>query len=146
MQNENRRVGSGGVDFLQRRHPAFGKLELAPAAHHADPLAGRRALRLVLEHTQAVGEGRHAVPTELHIIVQPAANDVQVRVVETGNATAAFQVDDLRVWSTFVFLCVVNADNAAIFDGDIAGFWILGVQGRYAAVIEDEVGRRFHTL
>src|SRR5713226_4629018 len=50
MEDENRRVGRRRVDFLQCRHPALDKLEFAPTADHAYPLAGRRALRLFPEH------------------------------------------------------------------------------------------------
>ena len=70
MQNEHRRIGRGGIDFIQRRHPALGELKLAPAADHAHPLSGRRALRLFLQHAQSVRQRRHAVPAKFHVVVQ----------------------------------------------------------------------------
>jgi hypothetical protein len=53
MQNENWRFRRGCIDFLQRRHPAFGELEFAPATNHAHPLAGRVRLRLLSSTSQA---------------------------------------------------------------------------------------------
>src|SRR5260370_42531859 len=56
VQNKDRCLGGSGIDFLQRRHSAFGKLKLAPAADYAHPLARRRASGLLLEHSQSVCE------------------------------------------------------------------------------------------
>ena len=53
-----------------------------PAADHAHPLRRRRALGLLLEHPHRVGERRHAVPAQLHVVVEPAADQMHVRVVE----------------------------------------------------------------
>ena len=78
VQDEYRRIGSRVVDFFECRHPAFRKLELGPTADNPHPLTGRRALRLFFEHAESVGERRHAIPTQLHVIVQPSANDVEV--------------------------------------------------------------------
>ena len=41
---------------ITARHPAFRELKFAPTAHHTNPLTGRRALRLLLEHPQSVCE------------------------------------------------------------------------------------------
>ena len=139
MQDENRRIRRGGVDFVQRRHPAFGELKLAPAADHAHPLAGRRALRLFLQHAQSVGERWHAVPAQFHVVVQSAANDVQVRVVQSGNDAAAFEVNHLRVWPALILLRVVHADDAAVLDGEIGRFRILRVERGDAAVVKNQV-------
>ena len=78
VQDENRGVRGGGVDLVQRRHAAFGKLELGPAAHHAYPLRRRRAQSLLFQHPQGIGQRRHAFPAQLEVVVQPAANEVQV--------------------------------------------------------------------
>ena len=78
MQDEDRRIRRGVVDFVQRRHPALGKLKFAPTANHAHPLARRRALCLLLQHAQRVGECGHTIPAKLHVVVEAAANDVQM--------------------------------------------------------------------
>src|SRR5205085_8013756 len=81
VQDKYRRFGGDGVDFIQRRHPAFGELKLAPAPDDADPLSGRSALDLFLEHAQGVSEGRNSVPSQLQVIRQSAANDVCMGVI-----------------------------------------------------------------
>ena len=74
MQDEDRRVRRRRVDFLQRRHAPLGELELGPAADHTHPLRRRRARGLFLQHAQRVRQRRHAVPAQLHVVVEPAAN------------------------------------------------------------------------
>ena len=78
VQNKNRRFGSGGIDFFQGRHPAFGKLKFGPAADHPYPLAGWRALRLFLQHPQGVRERWNAVPAQFHVVIQAAANHMKM--------------------------------------------------------------------
>src|SRR5207237_1813084 len=80
MQDKYRRFGRDGIDFIQRWHPTFGKLKLAPAPDDSDPLSGRGALDLFLEHAQGVSEGRNSVPSQLQVIGQSAADDVCMRV------------------------------------------------------------------
>ena len=133
--------GRGGVDLLQRRHPAFGKLELAPATDHTHPLAGRRALRLFPEHPQSVGQRRHAVPAKFHVIIQSAANDVQMRVVQSGNHAPAFEVNHFGVRPGLIFLRVIHADDAAVFDGKIGRFGIFRIERGDASVVKNEIGK-----
>ncbi len=54
VQDEHGRVGSRGIDLLQRRHAALGELELRPAADHPDPLRRRGPRRLLLQQAQRV--------------------------------------------------------------------------------------------
>lgn len=76
LQQEDRRLGSECIDFLKRGHPALRELKFAPPANHPDPLTGRRALSLFLEHPQSICERGHAIPSKLHVVVQTAANHV----------------------------------------------------------------------
>src|SRR6266404_5258132 len=46
VQNEDWCVGGGGVDLVERGHPALGELELAPAADYSHPLRRRSAFGL----------------------------------------------------------------------------------------------------
>ncbi len=55
VQDKHRRVGRGFIDFVQRRHPTFGKLEFGPATHHPHPLWRRGTQRLLLQHPQRIG-------------------------------------------------------------------------------------------
>ena len=142
MQDENRRVRRGGVDFVERRHAAFGELKLAPTADHAHPLSRRRALRLFLQHSQSVGERRHAVPAEFHGVIQSAANDVQMRVVETGNHPATVQVNRLRAWPALITLSVVHTNNAAIRDGEVFRLGIFRVERGDAPILKNQIGSR----
>src|SRR5436190_16965393 len=56
VQDEDRRFGGDGVDFIKRGHTPFGELELAPTADDADPLTGWCPLRLLLQYAQSIRE------------------------------------------------------------------------------------------
>lgn len=96
MQDEHRGVGGGLIEFFEGRHAFFGELEFVPATDHAHPLRCWRAVGLGLEHAQRVGQGRYAFPAQLEVVIEPATDQVQVRVVEARNHRALVQVDDLR--------------------------------------------------
>src|SRR5438094_7040914 len=141
MQDENRRVRRGGVNFFQGRHAALSELKLAPAADYAHPLTRRRALCLVFQHPQSVRKGRHTIPAQLDIVVQPATNDVQVRIVQTRNYSSSFKINDLRIRSGLIFFRVVHADDAAILNGKISRFRTLGIERRDAPVMNNQIWR-----
>ena len=69
---------------------------LGEAAHHAHPLRRGRDGDLTLEHGHGVGQRAHAVPAQLHVVVQAAAHHVRVVVVQAGQDGAALQVDAPR--------------------------------------------------
>ena len=120
MQHKDRSVGSGLVDFFQSWHAPLGELELRPAADHAHPLGRRRALCLLLQHTQGVGKRRHAIPTQFHIVVEATADRMHVRIVETRDHRSAAEIDCFRVGSsqTHNFFVGANADKAPILNGN----------------------------
>ena len=92
------KTGVSGATWLisvQRRHAPLGELELGPAADDAHPLRRRGACACSLQHRQGVGERGHAVPAELHVVVEPAADDVEVGIVETRDDAPALEVDPL---------------------------------------------------
>ena len=78
VQNEDWRVGGGGVDLVERGHPALGELEFAPATDYSHPLRRRRAFGLLMQQAQRVGQAGHAVPPEFHVVTEAAANWVHV--------------------------------------------------------------------
>src|SRR5579863_4275229 len=82
------------VDFIQRRHPALGKLKLRPPADNAHPLRRGGPSCLLLEHTQRIGERRHAIPAKFHVVIQAAPDRVHVRIVKTGDHRSAVSIND----------------------------------------------------
>src|SRR5437667_10776616 len=76
VQDEDRRFGGDGVDFIKRGHTPFAELELTPTADDADPLAGRCPLSLLFEHPQSVRAGRNPVPATLEVVATAAAHDM----------------------------------------------------------------------
>ena len=95
MQQKDRRIGRDRVELLDRRQALFGELVLGEAADHAHPLRRRRDGDLALQHGHGVGKAAHAVPAQLHVEVQPAADDVQVVIDQAGQNAPALQIDDL---------------------------------------------------
>jgi hypothetical protein len=76
MQQEHRRVRRNGIELLDGRQPLLGELMRGKAAHYAHPLRRRGDGNLPLEHRHGVREALHPVPAQLHVEVQPAADDV----------------------------------------------------------------------
>ncbi|MNI22979.1 hypothetical protein D3C73_765460 [compost metagenome] len=95
MQDENRGLWRGGVDLVERRQPLFDELVAGEAADDAHPLRRRRILSLGLQHGHGVGQAGYAVPAELHVVVQPAADEVGVAIDQARHHPPAAQVHDL---------------------------------------------------
>ena len=140
MQDEHGGLRRGGIDFFQGRHPSLGKLKLTPAANHAHPLTRGCALGLLLQHPQSIGERRHAVPAELHVVIQSATNDVKVRVVESRDEAAAFEIDDHGARAALVSF--VNSEDAPIFDSKAPCFRVAQIERGDAAVVENQIRLR----
>jgi hypothetical protein len=140
VQDEYRRIGSRVVDFFECRHPAFRKLELGPAADNPHPLTGGRALRLLFEHAQGIRERRDAVPSQFHVVIEAAANDVEMRVVESGDDPAAVQADYFP-GSALECFRIIEGDDPSVFDSETDGFRVFRVESGDASVVEHEVGK-----
>src|SRR5208282_2029410 len=82
--------------LIQRGHPALRELELRPSSHHSNPLRGRCPRNLLLQHAQRVSERWHTIPTQLHVVVKPAADRMHVRVIQAGDDRPATAVDHIR--------------------------------------------------
>ena len=95
VQQENRRLGGDGVELGDGRQPLFSELVLAEAADHAHPLRRRCDGDLALQHAHGIGEAAHAVPAQLHVEVEPAADDVEMVVDQPRQDAPALEVDDL---------------------------------------------------
>ncbi len=89
VQDEDRGVRRRLVQLRERRQTPLGELQLREAAHDAHPLPRRRAGDLLAEHAHRIGEAGHAVPAQLEVVVEPPADDVQVRIVEAGDDAPA---------------------------------------------------------
>ena len=94
MHYEDRRVRRCCVDFIEGWHPALGELELCPSSDDSDPLRSGRPRRLLFQHPQGVGERRHTIPAQLKVVVEPTADRMHMRIVESGNDGAPAAVDD----------------------------------------------------
>jgi hypothetical protein len=66
---------------------------------------------------------------------------MQVRIVESGNDTATFQVNDLRVWPAFIPIRFIHTNDASILDGDTGGFGMFRIERGDATVLKNKVGR-----
>ncbi len=93
---EHGSLGGEGVDLLEGRQSLLRELMLGEAAHHAYPLRRRRDRDLPLQHLHGIRERAHAVPPQLHIEIEAAADDVEVVVDQAGQDAASLQVDDSR--------------------------------------------------
>ena len=123
MQQEDRRLGRGGIELGDGRQPLLGELMLAEAANHAHPLRRRCDGDLALQHAHRVGEAAHAVPAQLQVEVEATANDVEMVVDEARQDAPALEVDDLGLRTCQRHHLAVGADNeeAAVANGDGGG-------------------------
>ena len=88
--------GSGGVEIGDRREALLGELRAGQAAYDGHPLARWRALRLLAQHPQARAQRRYPVPAQLKQVVHASADEVDVRVVESGDHAMPERVDHGR--------------------------------------------------
>ncbi len=97
MQNEDGRIGGGGIDFRQSRQAFFGKLMFAKAADDPNPMGWGGDLRLALQHRHGIGQGRHPFPAQFQVIIQTAPNEVNMAVDQAGDHAATMGIDLERV-------------------------------------------------
>src|ERR1700719_3715518 len=96
MHHEDRCVRRCCIDLIERWHPALGELKLCPPSDNPDPLRSRRPRRLLFQHAQSVGERRYTIPAQLKVVVEPAADRMHMRIIESRNDGAPPAVDDSR--------------------------------------------------
>ena len=143
VQDEYGGVRCGFVQFFNGRQAFFGELELVPATDHPHPLRRWCAVRLVLEQAQGVDKGGYAFPAQFKVVIEPSSDQVQVRVVETGNHRATVEVDDLCAGTLQGHGLGVAADHheTSVLDRDGAGLGFLAIDCVQASVVQNEVGR-----
>jgi hypothetical protein len=97
---------------------------------------------LALEHAHRIGEALHAVPAQLHVEVESAADDVGMVVAQAGQHLPALEPDELRAGpargTTSASLPTRRKRPSLIATALATGF--AAVQRREHAVMEDEVG------
>ena len=132
MEEEDRRFGRRRVYLVEGRHAPLGELELRPAADNPHPLRRRRAVGLALEHAERIGERRHILPAQLHIVVEPAADEMCVAIVEAGNDAPATEIDDVRavIRESHDLFVGANRLDQPIANGDRLGLRLGAVKGR----------------
>ena len=148
MQDEDGRVRRDRVDLVEGRQALLGELMLREAADHAHPLRRGRAVDLLFQHAHGVGERAHAVPAQLHVVVEAAADDVHVAVDQARDDAPPFEVDaaGLRPGELHDLMIAADGGEAPVADGDGRGLGLLPVQGRNLAVEENQIRRCIHCL
>ena len=94
MQDEYRRLRRDRVQFLDGRKSLLDELVFGETPNDAHPLRRRSNGHLPLQHAKGVGEAPYAVPAQLHVEIEPAADDVEVVVDQAWQDTLALQIDD----------------------------------------------------
>ncbi|GGY51269.1 hypothetical protein GCM10010363_35330 [Streptomyces omiyaensis] len=145
VEDEDGGVGGGGVQLGHGGHPALGELLRRPAADDPHPLAPGRPRRLFAEHGEPFAEGGDAVPAQLQDVVEAAADDVQVGVVESGDDAAAQRVDHAgrRTDVPGDGAVVADGEDPSVADGERPGRRVGRIARVDLRVADDEVGRVF---
>ena len=142
MHDEHRRVGRHGIDLVERRQALLGELLISEATDHAHPLRRRGARDLLFQAPHRIGERGDAVPAQLHVVVEPAADDVDVRVDQARNHAARRGVDDTGVGADqgHHFSGIAHGDEAPARHRHGTGQRALFVQGGDLGVMDDQIG------
>ena len=137
------RVGRRLVELLEGRHALLGELVLVEPADHPHPLRRRRARGLLAEHAHGFGERRHAVPAQLHVVVEAAADHVRVAVHQAGNDATPADVDHTSRGPGKRHDLALAADGgeAVARDRHRRGLGLGGVEGGELAVPQDQGDR-----
>src|SRR6266852_5751196 len=120
MKHKHRCVRRGLVQLVQSWHAPLGELKLRPAAHHPDPLSGWGSPSLLSQHSQTVRERRHAIPAKFEIVVEPAANQVSMRIIQAWNGGPLVQIDELGPLATPPHRLAIgsNSEKLAVTNGN----------------------------
>ena len=65
-----------------------------------------------------------------------------MRIVQSGDGPATFEVDDFGVRSALVLLCVIHTHDTAVFDSDVCRFGIARIECGDVAIVKNQVNRR----
>jgi len=143
VQHQHRGVRRGGVELGDSGQLLFGELRAAPAAHDAYPLAGRRTLCLLTQHPQPQAQRWHPFPAQLKQVVHASADEVDVRVIESGDHAAPERVDHAgtRPGQGSDVGLVADGGDAPCGYGERGGLRPGGIPSEDPAVPQDQIGR-----
>src|ERR1700737_1033422 len=144
MKDEDWRVGRGGVDVLQRGHPPFDKLKFSPPSNPPHPLRRGCSSRLLAQHLQRERQRGHPFPAQLHVVVQSAANDVQMRIIETWNDSSSFKVDDFRLWPSLEFRGIIDPCKFVADYHYLSSRRMAWIERRDSSVLKNKISDRLH--
>src|SRR6266478_5421784 len=119
MKHRHRCVRRGLVQLVQRRHAPLSELKLRPAAHHPDPLSRWGSPSLLSQHSQTVRERRYTIPAKFEIVVEPAANQVSMRIIQAWDGAPSVQIDELGLLATVCHYLAIgsNGEKLAVENG-----------------------------
>src|SRR5262249_56499528 len=124
----------------QRVYKSLYEWNLQPAANVTHQLRCRSALGLLFQHPKRVGQAEQAVPAKFHVVIQTAANRMDVGVVKAGNDAAAFEIDHHGVIAALRLLHVTYGYDAAVLDSQTSCFGPSRVKCSDAPVVKNHVG------
>ena len=64
---------------------------------------------------------------------------MQMRVIESRNDAASFEINDFRARAAFVRLRIVDANDASVIDGEVCRLGILRVESGDTPVVKNQV-------
>ena len=115
-------------------------------ADDPDPLRRRRTVHLHFEHRHGIGERTNAVPAQLHIVVEPAADHMHVAVDQPRDDAPAIEIDAPRFRSgksnDLAFLAY--SLEPSVPDRDRARLRVRAVERGDLTIDEDEIGGLVH--
>src|SRR6266704_3385602 len=114
MHHKDRCVRGCCINLIQRWHPVFSELKLCPPSDNSDPLRSRRPRGLVFQHAQGVGERRYTIPAQLKVVVEPAANRMHMRIIQSRNDGVSPTVDNAGRWPAQTLNLVISTDGSHI--------------------------------
>ncbi|KAG0923458.1 hypothetical protein G6F32_014270 [Rhizopus arrhizus] len=113
---------------------------LGEAAHHPHPLRRGGDGDLPAQHGHGVRQAGHAIPAQFQVVVQAAADQVRVAVVEAGQQAPALRIDQGRFGAPVAHDLLVTADgnDAPLLHGQRLCVWLLRVEGGDAGIADDQ--------
>ncbi len=143
MQQKDRRLRCDGIELVDRRQPFLGELMFGEATDDAHPLRRRGHLHLALQHRHRIGQRTYAVPAQLHVEVETAADDVKMVVNQAGQHALTLQINEQRVFAGERHHLVVAPDRRelAVSDRDGACRRVGAIERCEQSAMQDEVRR-----
>jgi hypothetical protein len=144
VEQKDRSIWRNRVQLFDSRQTPLGELVLGKAANHPHPLRRRRHPHLPLQHRHRISERAHPIPAQLHIEVEPAADDVQVIVDQAGQHPPALEIDNLGLLAGKFHHVIVAAHcgEFTVRDRHRSGGRIGAVECGEQAAMKDKIGCR----